>query len=197
MPIVGPKEVAEFMPGPVARPFAPRPLAVTPRPAPQPAPKPAPKPAPRPAPKPAPRPPPRHFGPKPKPAIQKLAATIKKVRTKYLGAANRRNNAAIKQGILSRTPAPAAAPAGAPAPQMQSLVLAFVALNEALLDLAAGSKDAATLDMLYRKSCQMAIAAESSEKKIKYHQHAGNRAAELGCVARAERHQRLVAALIA
>lgn len=149
------------------------------------------------------------FGPKPQPARNVYAKKLAQVRKRYIAGANRRNNAAIKAGIKARTGTataapgiPAARPAvvpsgtmGVPAPMTQSLLRSSVALNEVLLSLVDQSSEAATKDPKYQKDCERALTSESTEKKGKYHQRAGDRAAELGCVERAERHHRLAAAL--
>lgn len=179
MPIVGLKGMLEFVPGAVPRPFAPK--SVAPRPV-------APKAR-------------VPFGPKPQTARNKLAKTLGKVRTKYLGGANRRNAAAIKKGIQARTPT--AAPSavvpsgtmGVPSPT-ESLFQALTVINECLLDLSETTPDAATGDSRYQNDCKRAFAAVTAEEKGKQHKRAGARALELGCVERAERHQQVVAAQV-
>lgn len=147
------------------------------------------------------------FGPKPQPARNVYAKKLAQVRKRYIAGANRRNNAAIKAGIKARTGTaapgvPVAKPAvvpsgtvGVPAPMTQSLLRSSIALNEVLLSLVDSGSEAATKDPKYQEACERALTSESVEKKGKYHQRAGDRAAELGCVERAERHHRLVAAL--
>lgn len=131
------------------------------------------------------------FGPKIKPARVNLAKKIATVRKQYIAGANRRNTAAIKVGIKARTPGSTPADmVGAPtsAPPTEAILKAIVALNEALL---APAQDPAEQDAQYQTHCSRARLAESLEWKVQHHQHASNRANELGCVELAERHQLL------
>ena len=183
---------------PKAKPQARRPF--DPPPKPKTAAKPPPKPKPQPRPKiafgskpklPSAKPlePKTIFGPKIKTARVNLAKKIATVRKQYIAGANRRNTAAIKVGIKAR--AQGGAPAdmvGAPtsAPPTEAILKAIVALNEALL---APAQVPAAQDAQYQTHCSRARLAESLEWKIQHHQHASNRANELGCVELAERHQ--------
>lgn len=136
------------------------------------------------------------FGPKIKPARVTFAKKLAKVRKQYLGGAERRNKAAIKVGIKARTQQ--AGPAdmqGAPtsAPPTEAILQAIVALNEVLLTPTAAS-ELVEHDAHYLTHCKRAQLTESLSWKGLHHQRASKRAALLGSMERAERHQTLATA---
>lgn len=183
---------------PTRRPFDPAPKPKT---AAKPPPKPKPQPRPRVAfgskPQVAPpkQPEPKTiFGPKIKPARVTFAKKLAKVRNQYIGGAERRNKAAIKAGIKARAqqggPTDMVGTPTSP-PPTEEVLQAIIALNEALL---VPTTAATAQDAQYQTHWERARLSESLEWKGTHHQRAGERAAALGSLDLAERHQDLATA---